>query len=152
MKRLLLLLLVAWLAGPPASHAQSPELAKALADLAIDNADTREAAVAVIGGTRDPKWLDFLAALRDGKVYARGKGKDLEVVVGGAKTTKGDAGGRSRSHPPTSASLWAPCRWPGWSRSRPTGGCASPSSRSSMPTRPACSSRVPIRRRAAARP
>jgi urea transport system permease protein len=91
MRRLLLLLLVAWLAGPPASHAQSPDAVKALADLAIDNPDKREAAVAVIGGTRDPKWLDFLGALRDGNVYARGKGKDLEVVVGGAKSTKGDA-------------------------------------------------------------
>ncbi len=91
MRRLLLLLLVAWLAGPPASHAQSPDGVKALADLAIDNPDKREAAVAVIGGTRDPKWLDFLGALRDGNVYARGTGKDLEVVVGGAKSTKGDA-------------------------------------------------------------
>src|SRR5690349_2950301 len=93
MKRLLLLLLliVAWLAGPPASHAQSPDVAKALADLTVDNADTREAAVGVIGATRDPKWLDFLGALRDGNVYARGKGKDLEIVVGGTKSTKGDA-------------------------------------------------------------
>jgi urea transport system permease protein len=91
MKRLFLLLLVAWLAGPPASHAQSPDALKALADLAVDNADKREAAVNVIGGTRDPKWLDFLGALRDGNVYARGKGKDLEIVVGGAKSTKGDA-------------------------------------------------------------
>ena len=91
MKRLLLRLFVAWLAGPPASHAQSPDAVKALADLAVDNADKREAAVTVLGTTRDPKWLDFLGALRDGKVYARGKGKDLEVVVGGAKTTKGDA-------------------------------------------------------------
>jgi len=91
MKRLLLLLCVAWLAGPPASHAQSPESLKALADLVIDNADKREAAVTIIGGTKDPRWLEFLAALRDGNVYARGKGKDAEVVVGGAKTTKGDA-------------------------------------------------------------
>ena len=91
MKRLLVLLVVAWLAGPPASHAQSPEAVKALADLVVDDADKREAAIAVIGGTRDPKWLEFLAALRDGNVYARGKSKDAEVVVGGAKTTKGDA-------------------------------------------------------------
>ena len=75
----------------PASHAQSPEAVKALADLVVDDADKREAAIAVIGGTRDPKWLEFLAALRDGNVYARGKSKDAEVVVGGAKTTKGDA-------------------------------------------------------------
>ena len=91
MKRLLVVLFVAWLAGPPASHAQSPDTLKALAELAIDNADKREAAVAVIGSTKDPKWLEFLAALRDGNVYARGKGKDLAVVVGGAKSTKGDA-------------------------------------------------------------
>jgi len=91
MRRLLLLLFVAWLAGPPASHAQSPESLKALADLVVDNADKREAAVTVIGGTRDPKWLNFLGALRDGNVYARGKGKDAEVVVGGAKSTRGDA-------------------------------------------------------------
>ena len=92
MKRLLLLLwLVAWLAGPPASHAQSPEALKALADLAVDDGDRREAAVNALGGTRDPKWLEFLAALRDGNVYARTQGKTAEVVIGGAKSTKGDA-------------------------------------------------------------
>src|SRR2546428_6638173 len=92
MKRLLLLLLLgAWLAGPPASHAQSPEALKALADLAVDDADKREAAVTALGGTRDPKWLHFLAALRDGNVYARTQGKTAEVVIGGAKSTKGEA-------------------------------------------------------------
>jgi urea transport system permease protein len=87
---LLLLLFVAWLAGPPASHAQSSEALKALADLAVDDTDRREAAVGVLGATRDTKWLEFLAALRDGNVYARGKGTTLEIVVGGAKTTKGE--------------------------------------------------------------
>ena len=91
MKRLLLLLLVAWLAGPPASHAQSPDALKALADLAVDDGDKREAAVNALGGTRDPKWLEFLAALRDGNVYARTQGKTAEVVIGGAKSTKGEA-------------------------------------------------------------
>ena len=93
MKRplLLLLLCVAWLAGPPAGHAQSPDTLKALADLAVDDADKREAAVNVLGGTRDPKWLELLGALRDGKVYARPRGKTVEVVVGGAKSTKGEA-------------------------------------------------------------
>src|SRR5437867_12170580 len=91
MKRLLLLLLfVAWLAGPSASHAQSPEALQALADLVIDSADKREAAVTALGNTRDPKWIEFLVALRDGNVYARGQGKAAEVVVGGAKSTKGD--------------------------------------------------------------
>ena len=90
MKRLLLLLCVAWLAGPPASHAQSPDTLKALAELAVDDSDKREAAVTALGNTRDPKWLEFLGSLRDGNVYARGKGRALEVVVGGAKATKGD--------------------------------------------------------------
>src|SRR5438552_876719 len=90
MKRLLLLLLVAWLAVPAAGHAQSPEALEALADLAIDDADKREAAVTVIGSTKDPKWLEFLTALREGNVYARTQGKTVEVVVAGAKSTKGD--------------------------------------------------------------
>ena len=87
---LFLLLCVAWLAGPPASHAQSPDALKALGDLALEDSDKREAAVAALGGTRDPKWLEFLTALRDGNVYARGKGATREIVVGGVKTTKGD--------------------------------------------------------------
>jgi urea transport system permease protein len=91
MTRLLLLLLMAWLAGPPASHAQSPDTLKALADLAVDDSDKREAAVTALGNTRDPKWLEFLGALRDGNVYARTQGKTVEVVVGGAKSTRGDA-------------------------------------------------------------
>jgi urea transport system permease protein len=86
-------LFLAWLTAPAVGHAAAPaaDVERALADLVVDNADAREAAVAVIGGTKDPKWLEFLAALRDGNVYARGKGKDAEVVVGGAKSTKGDA-------------------------------------------------------------
>ncbi len=90
MKRLLLLLVIAWLAAPAAGHAQSPDALKALADLAVDDADKREAAVTALGGTRDPKWIEFLGALRDGNVYARGKDKAVEVVVGGTKSTKGD--------------------------------------------------------------
>jgi urea transport system permease protein len=97
MTRLLLLVFVAWLAAPAASHAQSPErradapeVVKALADLTRDDGDKRDAAVAVLGATRDPKWLDFLAALRDGNVYARKGATPAEVVVGGARSTKGD--------------------------------------------------------------
>jgi urea transport system permease protein len=90
MKRLLLLLFVAWLAGPPASHAQSPDALAALADLAVDDGDRRAAAVTALGGTGDPRWLAFLGALRDGNVYARGTGPALEVVVGGARATRGD--------------------------------------------------------------
>ena len=60
-----LLSLVAWLAAGAAGHAAaapaaSPEVAAALTDLTGDDADKREAAVAVIGKTRDPKWIQFL--------------------------------------------------------------------------------------------
>jgi urea transport system permease protein len=90
MKALLVLVCVAWLAAPAAGHAQSPAALRALADLAVDDGDRREAAVGALGATRDPKWLAFLGALRDGDVYARGEGKRLEIVVGGARSTTGD--------------------------------------------------------------
>src|SRR5207248_9234979 len=54
------------------------------------DADKREAAVTALGSTRDPKWLAFLVALWEGNVYARTQGKTVEVVVAGAKSTKGD--------------------------------------------------------------
>jgi urea transport system permease protein len=89
-----LLSLIAWLAAPAAGHAAppapSPEVARALADLTGDDADRREAAVNVLGQTRDPKWIRFLGALRDGSVYARTKAGATELVVGGTKATRGD--------------------------------------------------------------
>jgi len=89
-----LLSLIAWLAAPAVGHAappaQSPEVARALADLTGDDADRREAAVTVLGQTRDPKWNRFLGALRDGSVYARTKAGATELVVGGTKATRGD--------------------------------------------------------------
>jgi urea transport system permease protein len=89
-----LLSLLAWLAAPAAGHAapppQSPEIVRALADLAGDDVDKREAAVTVIGQTRDPKWIRFLGALRDGSVYARSKAGATELVIGGTKATRGD--------------------------------------------------------------
>ena len=89
-----LLALVVWLAVGAAGHAAgaapSPEVAGALADLRTEDADKREAAVTVIGQTRDPKWLQFLGALRDGSVYARTHGGATELVVGGSKATRGD--------------------------------------------------------------
>ena len=89
-----LLSLLAWLAAPAAGHAapppQSPEIVRALADLTGDDADKREAAVTVIGQTRDPKWIRFLGALRDGSVYARSKAGATELVIGGTKATRGD--------------------------------------------------------------
>jgi len=90
-----LLSLVVWLAALAAGHAAaapatSPEIAAALIDLTGDDADKREAAATLIGQTRDPKWIQFLSALRDGSVYARPRGGKTELVVGGTKATKGD--------------------------------------------------------------
>ena len=90
-----LLSLVAWLAVGAAGHAAAapapaPAVAAALTDLTGDDADKREAAVTVIGQTRDPKWIQFLSALRDGSVYTRTRAGKTELVVGGAKATKGD--------------------------------------------------------------
>ena len=93
MLRVLVVLAFAWLAAPAAGHAQAPPappIAAALADLTGDDADKREAAVKVLGTAGDPKWLAFLASLREGSVYARKPGGRLELVVGGTKSTKGD--------------------------------------------------------------
>src|SRR5215467_4931634 len=95
MPRLIALLFIACLAAPAAGHAASPaalpaEQERALADLATDDADRREAAVAVLGKTGDPKWIKFLETLREGGVYARKVGGKMEIVVAGAKTTRGD--------------------------------------------------------------
>ena len=86
--------MVTWLAAGAAGHAAlppaSPEIAGALTDLTGEDADKREAAVTVLGKTRDPRWLQFLHALREGSVYARTRAGKTEVVVGGAKATRGD--------------------------------------------------------------
>jgi urea transport system permease protein len=90
---IVLLSLVAWLAAGAAGHAAAaaaPEIARALADLAGEDSDRREVAVTTLGGTRDPKWLQFLGALRDGSVYARMRSGKTELVVGGTKSTRGD--------------------------------------------------------------
>jgi urea transport system permease protein len=91
MSRFLAALLLAWLAlgVGPASGAPA-EIERALADLAGEDGDRREAAVAVLGKTGDPQWLAFLTALRDGGVYSRREGGQVQVVVGGAKSTRGD--------------------------------------------------------------
>jgi len=85
-------LLAAWLTAPAVGHAAAPaaDIAAALADLAGADAERREAAVAVVGTTGDPRWLAFLGALRDGRVYARTRARQLEIVVGGARSSRGD--------------------------------------------------------------
>jgi urea transport system permease protein len=93
MRTLALVLLAACLIAPAMGHAAAAPAAdveRALADLAGADADRRDAAVAVLGGTGDPKWLSFLAALRDGHVYGRKAGGQLEIVVAGAKSTRAD--------------------------------------------------------------
>jgi len=67
-----------------------PRQERALADLTTDDADKREAAVGVLGKTGDPKWIAFLEALREGGVYARKQAGKVQVVVAGAKSTRGD--------------------------------------------------------------
>jgi urea transport system permease protein len=93
MRSVLVALFLAWLAAPAAGQAaplSAADADRALADLAGEDGDRREAAVKTLGGTADPKWLEFLAAFRDGNVYARMKGATPEVLVGGAKTARGD--------------------------------------------------------------
>jgi urea transport system permease protein len=113
MRRLPLVLTLAWLAAPAAGHAQvapaataaapaataaapaataavPAAIAAALADLTVDDAAKREAAVTALGSTGDPRWLAFLASLRDGGVYARTTAGRVEVVIGGAKSSRGD--------------------------------------------------------------
>jgi urea transport system permease protein len=101
MSRFFLVLALAWLAAPAAGHAAAPAgghavapatpaVAAALVDLTVDDAAKREAAVTVLGTTGDPKWLAFLASLREGSVYARKASGRVDIVVGGAKSTRGD--------------------------------------------------------------
>jgi urea transport system permease protein len=87
---LLALLVFAWLAAPAAGHAAPAEIEQALAALASEDAERREAAVVTIGGTKDPKWIALLASLREGSVYGWKKAGTLQVVVAGTKSTKGD--------------------------------------------------------------
>jgi urea transport system permease protein len=90
MSLLPLVLALAWLVAVPAAGHAQPSPAAALADLTVDDAARREAAVTTLGTTGDPRWLAFLGALREGSVYARKTAGRLEVVVGGAKSTRGD--------------------------------------------------------------
>ena len=90
----LVLFFAAWLVtallGAAAGHAAPPEIETALAALATDDSDRREAAVVTLGSTKDPKWIALLGALREGSVYAWKKGGKLQIVVAGTKSTKGD--------------------------------------------------------------
>jgi len=88
MPRLVIALLFAWLAAPAASHAALPSAA--LADLVSDDAERRAAAVTALGSIREAKWLAVLGALRDGGLYARTTSGTTELVIGGAKSARGE--------------------------------------------------------------
>jgi urea transport system permease protein len=92
--RLTLGVALAWLAvaAIPAGAAPAPaaiDTRAALADLASGDPERQEAAVSVLGRTRDPGWLAFLAALRDGRVYVWTRAGRVDVVVGGTRSTRG---------------------------------------------------------------
>ncbi len=94
MRRLALGVALAWLAVVAGSAGAAPapvviDPRKALADLASGDPERQEAAVRVLGMMRDPGWLAFLAALRDGRVYVWTHGGRVDVVIGGARSTRG---------------------------------------------------------------
>jgi urea transport system permease protein len=99
MTRLGVITLIAWFAALAAGHAAAAAPAAvapaggaeaALSALQGDDADGREAAIAMLGKTADPKWLAFLGTLRDGGVYAWTHGGRVDVVVVGTKSTRGE--------------------------------------------------------------
>ena len=90
MRILARVLVAAWLIAPAMGHAAAASAAdveRALAALAVADGEQREAAVAALGATGDPRWLAFLAALRDGHVYALKTTN--QVVIAGARASRG---------------------------------------------------------------
>jgi urea transport system permease protein len=85
---------LAWLAVAAGAVGATPTRAAmdpraALADLASGDPDRQETAVGVLGRTGGPEWLAFLAALRDGHVYVWTHAGRVDVVIGGARSTRG---------------------------------------------------------------
>ena len=93
---LLALLLLSGLAAPaaaqaPASTAPSPEIVKAIADVASADGAVQEAAAVALGKTGDRKILPLLEALREGSVFVRTlPGGKKDTVIAGDKVTEGD--------------------------------------------------------------
>ena len=111
----LLAVVASWRGSPlrPASHAQSPPTSrKALADLASTTRTSARrrspcsAAPAIRSGSSSSPRSATATCTR-----AR-KGKDAEVVVGGAKSTKGDQEVIEIASRLRRARRWARCRWP----------------------------------------
>ena len=90
---LLTLALLSGLATPAAaqSAAPSPEVMKAIAEVASSDAAVQEAAATALGKTGDRKILPLLEALREGSVYVRTlPGGKKETVIVGDKVNEGD--------------------------------------------------------------
>ncbi len=92
-----LALALAWLVAPATGRAgavpapSAGGIQQALEALASGDPDRQEAAIGVLGQSGDPAWRRFLAALRDGQVYVWKRAGRIELVLGGARTTREDA-------------------------------------------------------------
>jgi urea transport system permease protein len=95
-KRLLLaLVLLPGLTAPAAAQgaapSPTPEIVKAMAEVASSDAAVQEAAAVALGKTGDRKILPLLEALREGSVYVRTlPGGKKETVIVGDKVNEGD--------------------------------------------------------------
>ena len=78
-------------AAQSAAPSPSPELMKAIAEVASSDAAVQEAAASALGKTGDRKILPLLEALREGSVYVRTlPGGKKETVIVGDKVNEGD--------------------------------------------------------------
>jgi len=92
---LLVLALLSGLTAPAAAQSaapsSSPELVKAIAEVASSDAAVQEAAAAALGKSGNRKILPLLEALREGSVYVRSlPGGQKETVIVGDKVNEGD--------------------------------------------------------------
>jgi len=92
---LLTLALLSGLTTPAAAQgaapSPSPDIVKAMAEVASSDAAVQEAAAVALGKTGDRKILPLLEALREGSVYVRTlPGAKKETVIVGDKVNEGD--------------------------------------------------------------
>jgi len=92
---LLVLALLSGLTAPAAAQgpapSPSPEIVKAVAEVASGDAAVQEAAAVTLGKTGDRKILPLLEALREGSVYVRVlAGAKKETVIVGDKVNEGE--------------------------------------------------------------
>ena len=78
-------------AAQSAAPSPSPEIVKAMAEVASSDATVQEAAAVALGKSGDRKILPLLEALREGSVYVRTlPGGKKETVIVGDKVNEGD--------------------------------------------------------------